>query len=755
MTYIEILTEKNLEKCIEQGEFQMYLQPQYSIGESTIIGAEALTRWKHQDTYVSPAEFIPILEEKGLVSLLDQYIWECAFQLQADKQKDGLELIPISINVSRKDFCDVDVYGILTGLSRKYEVSPAYIHIEITESAFVDDKETIFSSVKSLKQFGFKILIDDFGSGYSALNILKDIEADIVKLDMKFFDLNAENSLRARDIISSVISMTQLLGMGIIAEGVENAEQLDILKEFGCDVIQGYFFYRPMKVSDFDSLMHRLVDASPRKKMDDRLFGKECLEESINLLEKGEYENALSLAKRAWEQVSCEIDVELYCNIENIIGIIYSAMGNELMAIEHYLTGLSVSKKNDYSIASGKFYNNIGSEYQNLNDHEHAIEYFQLSLNELERADNIGQENYEYRAFITNMNLCSEYYELGEYEKAESFLDRARTFLNHPSNESNRLGFLIEQCRLYLQTGREKSVRDKFPKLMELALNTKDRSDFWSDMEALCNFALSLSEFDAMKEIIDVMEQQVNLFSDDRLGLDIKVKIQEKLLAYYNGVGDVARIRETELEYIRLCRMQYQEVKKARAAAIDYKIQLNTQYEENILYKKQIDIDQLTGVGNRYKLEKDYKMIKEICGENGCQIGVGIIDLDGFKQINDTYGHLQGDRYLQVISRIIRKTVISTGGVYRYGGDEFVVLLVDVDADMIQQIAEKIEQAIEKQKLKNENSEEKMLSASQGYYILNSVKNSDIWQVLPFADQQLYMVKNSGKKSYRIMQEAV
>ena len=333
------------------------------------------------------------------------------------------------------------------------------------------------------------------------------------------------------------------------------------------------------------------------------------------------------------------------------------------------------------------------------------------------------------------MNLCVEYYELGKYEKAEVLLERARIFLDHPSLENNKLAFFIAQFRLYMKTEREELVREQFQMLMELALHMKDRSDFWRDMELLCNLALDLNELDAMKKILDCMQQQVNQFTNERLGLDVKVRIHEMLLTYYKAVGNEEQVCKCELEYIKLCQMQYQEVKKARAAAIDYKIQLNMQYEKNILYKKQIDIDQLTGVGNRYKLEKDYKVLKDICCKKGCQVGVGIIDLDYFKLVNDTYGHLQGDCYLKIISEIIREAIISTGGVHRYGGDEFVVLLADVDADMIQQIAEKIEHSIKKKKLKNQASEKKMLTVSQGYIIFDASTNSDIWQALPFADQ--------------------
>lgn len=238
MVNVDELTEERLQEYITKREFIIYLQPQYSVSQNTIAGAEALARWIHEGTFISPGEFIPVLEQKGLVTQLDRYLWECVFSLQAQRQQEGLSLVPISINVSREDFSKIDIYQTMTALSRQYGVDPEYIHIEITESAFVNDNAVIYESIKGLKSYGFMILIDDFGSGYSALNILKDIEADVIKLDMKFFDLTEENKVKGRNIIDSVIQMAQRLGLGLIAEGVENTDQLDILKEAGCDIIQ-------------------------------------------------------------------------------------------------------------------------------------------------------------------------------------------------------------------------------------------------------------------------------------------------------------------------------------------------------------------------------------------------------------------------------------------------------------------------------------------------------------------------------------
>ncbi|MDD6194747.1 MAG: EAL domain-containing protein [Lachnospiraceae bacterium] len=748
--YVENLNKQSLKDYIDQGEFEMYLQPQYSIVKNTIIGAEALTRWKHKDMYISPGEFIPVLERKNLISILDRYIWTCAFRLQEKKRREGQQIIPISINVSRSDFSHLDVYGVLTELSRTYCVPPEDIHLEITETAFVEDKQAIYTAVRDLKRLGFQILIDDFGSGYSALNTLKDIDADIVKLDMKFFDLNEKNSMRARDIIGAVIQMTQSLGMGIIAEGVENAEQLDILKEFGCDVIQGYFFYRPMNVSDFDMTMRRVLDTASRKNIDSRAFGEECLDESIRLLERGEYESALSLAKRALSQISVDFDGNLYCNMENIIGAIYTAMGNEMMGMEHYLTGLSVSLKVDNSAVSGKLYNNIGCVYQALGDPQQAIKYFLLAMEELKRPENKKEDLYEQRCFISNINLADEYFKLGAFEESEHYLNRAAELVDNSANEDYYLTYRAAQCKLYLQTGREDFVREIFPDVVDMAMNIRDWSEFWSYLEPVCDIALALNEMDEMKRIIQRMEQQADLYSVEQLGLEIRIRIHEKLLVYYENIGDSEKARQTEFEYFRLCKMQYQEMKKARVEAINYKIQLNLQHEENAKFKKQIDIDQLTGVGNRYKLEKDYKMIKGICSERKCPVGIGIIDLDNFKYINDTYGHLQGDWYLKTASRIIKEAVVNTGGVYRFGGDEFVVLLVDVQEDVIDQMATEIERKVEEECLLNQSAERKALTLSQGYVILDHIENTDVWQMIPYADEQLYAVKEHGKRGHRI-----
>ncbi len=749
MICVDELTEERLQEYIAKREFIIYLQPQYSVSKNTIVGAEALARWIHEGAFISPGAFIPVLEQNGLVTLLDRYLWERVFSLQAQRQQDRLALVPISINVSREDFSKIDVFQVMTDLSRQYGVAPEYIHIEITESAFVNDNAAIYDSINKLKSFGFMILIDDFGSGYSALNILKDIEADVIKLDMKFFDLTEDNNTKGRSIIESVIQMAQLLGLGLIAEGVENTDQLDILKEAGCDIVQGYFFYRPMNVDDFNKLLNGIHDNTPGKAVDISSFGRECYEESLKLTIEGKYGDALTLAKRAATQISPETDARLYCELENLTGIIYGGIGNEMMALDHYLSGLSVSISNDVSIISAKIYNNIGAEYQKLGAFEQSIKYFELSLKEQDK--NAGDKTLALLAYKTNLNLCMGYTELAEYEKSEEYLNRAYSYIENPDVASLRFHYLTIQSELFMKTGRKEEVRKSFPGLVEMILNAEDSFNIWDNFERLGNLALELKEYTVLKRVLDSMDREFKQVPEEMIDLDVLVAIQEFRLAYYEEIGDQESLRREEHAYVDLCKKMCLQTWKDRATTIDYKIHLKTEYEENVKQRKQIDIDQLTGVGNRYKLEKDYKLLQKNSSENDTRIGIGIIDLDYFKEVNDTYGHLQGDHYLKTISQIIKKVIKGAGGIYRYGGDEFVVLLVDVDTPALKRIAQQIQEHTESHQLRNQASDKKIQTVSQGYIVLNQFKNVDIWQLLSYADRQLYSVKHNGRHDYKIM----
>lgn len=244
--------ENDMEKALSNREFQVYLQPKYSTREEVLSGAEALIRWIHPtEGFIPPGRFIPIFEKNGFVLKIDDFMITEVAKLQSGWLKEGKKIVPISVNVSRAHFTREDLAEHICRIVDSYEVPHEYIELELTESAFFDDKEVLLKTVNKMKELGFHVSMDDFGAGYSSLNSLKELPLDVVKLDAEFFR-GADNLERANLIVSRTIGLAKQLGMTIVAEGIETREQVDFLAGQDCDLIQGFYFAKPMPVSDFE-----------------------------------------------------------------------------------------------------------------------------------------------------------------------------------------------------------------------------------------------------------------------------------------------------------------------------------------------------------------------------------------------------------------------------------------------------------------------------------------------------------------------
>ena len=252
--------EDDMDRALANKEFKVYLQPKVSSAEETLAGAEALVRWIHpEEGFIPPNRFIPIFEQNGFIVKLDDYMLEEVSRLQAQWLQDGKKTVPISVNISRAHFTREDLAEHICRIVDKYGVPHNLIELELTESAFFDDKHLLLNTVRKMQEFGFIVSMDDFGSGYSSLNSLKELQLDVLKIDAEFFrGLNAEslrdhNSTEERGllIVSEVIDLAKKLNMQIVAEGIENREQVDFLVSQECDLIQGYFFAKPMPVEEY------------------------------------------------------------------------------------------------------------------------------------------------------------------------------------------------------------------------------------------------------------------------------------------------------------------------------------------------------------------------------------------------------------------------------------------------------------------------------------------------------------------------
>lgn len=251
----------SMEHALTEHQFQIYYQPKYDINTERISGAEALVRWIHPELgFLSPGEFIPLFEKNGFITKVDFYVWEQTCKDLLRWKNKGSLSIPVSVNISRADFTIPDLADRIKDLVDRYCIDRELLHLEITESVYMDEPQSIIQTINTLRANGFKIEMDDFGSGYSFLNMFSELSIDVLKLDMKFIQKNSQNK---RNILGFIISLSKWMNLTTIAEGVETQEHVDKLRRFGCDYVQGYFYAKPMPVTEFEHYLEEDLTKTP------------------------------------------------------------------------------------------------------------------------------------------------------------------------------------------------------------------------------------------------------------------------------------------------------------------------------------------------------------------------------------------------------------------------------------------------------------------------------------------------------------
>lgn len=251
----ESAIEKRMEEALENGEFQVYLQPKYDLRSERIMGAEALIRWIDPEKgLIPPDEFIPLFEKNGFILKLDFFVYEEVLRRMAQWKLEGKPSICVSVNVSRVHISTLDFFDKLNRLVDRYQISRRDFELELTETIIGGELDLVKAFIQECKKEGFKVSIDDFGSGYSSLNLLKELPVDVLKIDKGFLD-EAEESMRSNIIVEQVVEMAKRMKIGTLCEGVETERQLSFLKKIGCDMAQGYLFSRPIPVTEFEQMI--------------------------------------------------------------------------------------------------------------------------------------------------------------------------------------------------------------------------------------------------------------------------------------------------------------------------------------------------------------------------------------------------------------------------------------------------------------------------------------------------------------------
>lgn len=246
--------EQDMERALVEHQYQMYLQPKYRLSDNSLCGAEVLCRWKHpRKGLIPPNDFIPLFEKNGFILKLDEYMWEEACKNIRRWLDEGHEVVPISVNISRYHIQHNNLEDAMRHLLAKYNLTPDHLNLEITESLFLDNPEELNRVLVRLQNMGFKLEVDDFGSGFSSLNLIRNISVDTIKIDKEFLDSEIASE-KGKIVVNHTIGMAKDLNLQVIAEGVETKAHVDFLKESHCDIAQGYFFAKPMPVEEFERI---------------------------------------------------------------------------------------------------------------------------------------------------------------------------------------------------------------------------------------------------------------------------------------------------------------------------------------------------------------------------------------------------------------------------------------------------------------------------------------------------------------------
>jgi len=437
-----------------------------------------------------------------------------------------------------------------------------------------------------------------------------------------------------------------------------------------------------------------------------------------------------------------------YTRCINLLGITYADTGNEAMAVDCYLDGLEYAHLYRVKGMSHLFYTNIGTRYQELGDWEKALEYFLLAKKNM---DEDGLEYVEVTsgwALVIYLNLGLVYFQIEQQDLSEYYIELAKEQQEIRNNYEYEFPILVMLCKINYRKNNVECVKKSLPRLMELVKTCEfSLGDYHQDVAELVYLLKEMNDLESWKHVLQendkiVSERKVMYFILCAKGLWAE---------YYKAIGDEESYRKTCIEYAAQLGKTRVADDKEKAAALNLKIDLQKAENEIKLAELRSERDALTGLGNRYALQKQgQRMLREM-PEQKTLLAVGMLDLDFFKCINDTYGHIQGDIALKEVADILFDCFDGYGEIYRYGGDEYVAIIPQCTPAIINKLAGKVRRRVENAHILNENSTiSDYLTLSQGYFACFVGETTDLDEMIDKADTVLYEVKKHGKNGFRV-----
>ena len=726
--YIEQLIE-DFPAAIAQKQFQVYFQPKYDVRPKSpvLTSAEALVRWIHPKFgMVSPGTFIPLFEDNGLIQELDNYVWrETAAHLRYWKDHLGFS-VPASVNVSRIDMYDPELIHKMQNILDENGLTTDDIYLEITESAYTENSEQIIDVVEKLRRIGFRIEMDDFGTGYSSLNMISSLPIDALKLDMNFVHSAFRENGDTR-MLKVVIDIADHLSVPVIAEGVETEEQLNVLRDLGCAIVQGYFFSKPVPAAEFEPML------SERKGI-----SEEALEPPQQPAPEVQNESPAQPEKR--RTVELRITNYIFVILAFILAaallitdsLISRGHQDVELANKNYisaeLAAQNLAVGSDWLTASVRYFVYTG-DLQYLNDYFEEANVTRRRDNAVADVEDLlgGTETDAYRSLSTALGYSNE---LMQHEFAAMRL--VQLAYGYSDAEVPEEVTSIELSDEDIKASKEEKL-EKASELVtgETYSSYKELIDTNADN---CAEAVISSSEEALAEADNKMHWLLTLQNL------LTILLMLAMLAETIFVTVLVRKPLTKLVKKML---RQEEVVPTGVAELQF---VSRTYNE-ILHenrKKHQELtyealhDGLTGLYNR----NAYNMFIE--NIDTAHIALLIIDVDKFKAVNDTYGHDVGDKVLIRVSGLLMSNFRSVDIVCRFGGDEFVVIMTRVSSDMAQLVRNKI--AHMNELLQNPTDGLPKTSLSVGVAFSDSKQSTG--NLFKDADTALYSVKNGPRSGH-------
>ena len=719
--YAERLMD-DFSRALEEKQFVVYYQPKFDVRPEipVLASAEALVRWIHPELgMISPGVFIPLFEENGLIQALDQYVWDrAAAQIREWRDRFGVT-VPVSVNVSRIDMYDPHLIDKLAAITENNGITPAELFLEITESAYTEDSEQIIGTVNSLRDLGFRIEMDDFGTGYSSLNMISTLPIDALKLDMQFIR-NAFSKKKDIRMLEVIVDIADYLSVPVIAEGVETKEQLDTLRNMGCDIVQGYYFSKPVPPEEYEKYVEESKDRlkashkiafpdqeSLRYRRHGNTFGKIAYALSsgydrifyvdtvdghyVEFASDGKYEDLQIRSSGSDFFGDAAIKVQKHVFDDDRSRVTLNLQREALTA--HLMSGQPFSMTYRVMVDGNPEYRLMKAVRSSEDDDNHIV----IGISDVSEHMNAAPVPGGRRAKVSTYShiaqaLARDYYRIYYVDlETDRYTEYGPDDEGHSLNETQSGGEFFRKSRDYIMNLVHPGDRDEL--LMSF---TKEKL-----LDALKNNKTFTLTFRMVSGGEPLYMSLKAILLDDGEGSRLVI-----------GVNDIDSQIRREQEYTR----------------------------KLLLAREKANRDPLTGVKSKHAyLETEARMNEMISAGRPDPFSIVFLDINGLKKTNDSLGHSAGDKFIKDACTMICN-VFKHSPVFRVGGDEFVVITSGSDNENMESLLNELD-------LKNASSRGiEGVDVAYGVAAFEPGSDRSVSDVMERADAAMYDNKRDVKE---------